>query len=189
MASIRKRTWKSKDGTPQTAWITDYFDQNGKRHIKTFATQRAARDWSTTVLHEVQQGTHTAASASITVGDLGKLWLEHCEAEGLERSTVRQRRQHLDLHITPFLGRAKLSDLTMPRIYKFDGELRKGGRSSAMRTKVITNVKVMLTLPSRKASSPRTLRAAFASRTRSGTPQPGLCAREWTSRPRPSSRR
>jgi hypothetical protein len=35
MAKVRKRTWTRKAG-PQTAWIADYFDQAGKRHIKTF---------------------------------------------------------------------------------------------------------------------------------------------------------
>ena len=42
MATVRKRTWKS-GGETKTAWIADYFDQNGKRHIKTFDTKIAAR--------------------------------------------------------------------------------------------------------------------------------------------------
>jgi integrase len=39
MASIRKRTWKSS-GETKTAWIADYSDQAGKRHIKTFGTKK-----------------------------------------------------------------------------------------------------------------------------------------------------
>ena len=35
MAKVRKRTWRNSKGE-QTAWIADYFDQAGKRHIKTF---------------------------------------------------------------------------------------------------------------------------------------------------------
>ena len=34
--SVRKRTWKNAKGEPQTAWVVDYVDQKGKRHIKTF---------------------------------------------------------------------------------------------------------------------------------------------------------
>src|SRR5438874_1142426 len=98
MASIRKRAWKSK-GAEHTAWVVDYFDQTGKRRLKTFATKGAAVEWSTTALNEVKLGVHTPASASITVAECGQRWLEQCEAEGLEFGTIRQRRQHLNLHI------------------------------------------------------------------------------------------
>jgi integrase len=39
MAKVRKRTWTNKAGT-QTAWIADYCDAQGKRHIKTFDKKR-----------------------------------------------------------------------------------------------------------------------------------------------------
>jgi integrase len=143
MASIRKRTWKSK-GVEQTAWVVDYFDQAGARHLKTFKTKGAATDWMTTALHEVKQGTHTAASASIAVAECWRRWIDQCDADGLEFGTIRQRRQHLNLHVEPFIGREKLSDLTVPRIHQFDAALRKAGRSLAMRRKVLTNVKTML---------------------------------------------
>lgn len=144
MASTRKRAWTSR-GVERTAWVVDYFDQAGKRRLKTFKTKKEADAWSVTALHEVKQGVHTPASASITVAQCGARWLEHCAAEGLERGTIRQRQQHLNLHIYPFLGQMKLADLTLPRVSQFDIELRTGGRSTAMRQKVMTNLKTMLT--------------------------------------------
>jgi integrase len=144
MASIRKRTWTSK-GRERTAWVVDYFDQAGKRRLKTFATKKAAEDWSITARHEVRSGTHSPASTSITVADCGALWLAHCDAEGLEISTIRQRKQHLNLHIGPVLGRAKLSALTTPGIHQFDVELREVGKSLAMRRKILTSLKTMVT--------------------------------------------
>lgn len=39
MASILKRTWQSK-GEIKAAWVADYFDQMGKRHLKTFTQRR-----------------------------------------------------------------------------------------------------------------------------------------------------
>jgi integrase len=71
-------------------------------------------------------------------------WIEHSEAEGLEFGTIRQRRQHLRLHVGPFIGREKLSDLTVPRIHQFDAQLRAAGRSLPMRRKVLTNLKTAL---------------------------------------------
>src|SRR6516164_10696113 len=44
MAKVRKRTWIS-GGKEKTRWVADYFDQDGKRHIKTFELKRDADDW------------------------------------------------------------------------------------------------------------------------------------------------
>jgi integrase len=35
MASVRKRTWTT-GGKVKTAWVVDYFDQHGRRRLKTF---------------------------------------------------------------------------------------------------------------------------------------------------------
>ena len=43
------------------------------------------------------------------------------------------------------MAREKLSTLTTPRVHHFDAELRTAGRSSAMRRKVLTNLKTALT--------------------------------------------
>jgi integrase len=81
----------------------------------------------------------------VTVSEATERWIAHCEAEGLEFSTIKQRRQHQNLHISPFIGREKLASLTTPRIYQFDADLRKAGRSVAMRRAVLTNLKTILT--------------------------------------------
>jgi hypothetical protein len=80
MASIRKR----KFGTDKEAWIVDYRDQHGKRHLKTFPTKKVAEAWKVNALHEVQQGIHTAASVSKTVEEAWRLWSADCEANNLE---------------------------------------------------------------------------------------------------------
>jgi integrase len=149
MASIRKRTWASK-GVTQSAWVVDYFDQTKVKRRRTFATKKQAVDFATTTLHEIKQGIHTPASTSVTVERAGELWIDECEADGLERSTVLQRRQHLKIHINPHMGTVRLSDLTTPLIYAFDGQLRAGGRSLAMRRKIITTVKTLLTFAQKR---------------------------------------
>jgi integrase len=146
MASIRKRKW----GNGLEAWIVDYKDQGGKRAIKTFATKKEAESWSRVALHEVQLGTHTRASASKTIAETWGLWLEQCEADKIEFSTIRQRRQHLKVHVEPHIGNVRLSELTTPLIYDFDGKLRQSGRSVAMRRHVIKSMKTMLTFAQRR---------------------------------------
>ena len=143
MASIRKRSWTSR-GVKKERWVADYVDQTGARRLRTFPSKKAADAWLITARHEIRTGTHTAASASDTVTTCFERWIEHSEAEGLEFGTVRQRRQHLRLHVAPLVGREKLSELTAPRIHEFLDQLRDAGRSVAMRRKVLTNLKTAI---------------------------------------------
>jgi integrase len=142
MSTITKRVWKV-GGIERSAWIVRYTDQSGKRHIKTFETKGAAQAWAVTALHEIKIGVHSPESTSLTVTAAWELWLRHCEAN-LERGTVKQREEHLRLHVAPFVGGEKLARLTTPRIYSLDDQLREAGRSLSMRRKVLTNVGVML---------------------------------------------
>ncbi len=142
--AIRKRTWQTTKGEEKSAWIVDYADQNGVRRQKTFARKKDAAAWAVTAGHEVKQGIHTAASASITVAEAGRLWIADGKAEGLEKGTIVQRQQHINLHINPYLGSIRLSDLQAPRVQAFVDTLRDEGRSLAMRRKVLTSLKTML---------------------------------------------
>jgi integrase len=130
--SVRRRTWKSPDGENREAWIVDYVDQAGDRHIKTFAKKRNADAHHAVVGVAVRTGTHTADSKSVTVAKAAELWLESCEAAGLERTSMVAYRQRADLHITPILGALKLSQLTVPLVRGFEDRLRRDGRSPAM---------------------------------------------------------
>jgi integrase len=142
MASIRKRTWKSGEET-KTAWIADYFDQDGKRHIKTHPTKKAAAAWLVTAQGEVARGVHTPENTSITVAEAAKLWIEKGELETLERSTLRQYGNHVKLHINPLVGNVKLARLSTPTIEAFRDELLKKG-SRAMARKVLASLKSIL---------------------------------------------
>ncbi len=142
MASIRKRTWKS-GGDTKTAWIADYFDQAGKRHIKTCKTKKEADAWLVNARGELQRGVHTPENSSITVAEAAELWIGKGELENLERSTLRQYRNHADMHIKPLIGAEKLARLSTPAIEAFrDALLKKGSR--AMARKVVASLKSIL---------------------------------------------
>jgi integrase len=130
-------------------WLVDYVDQSGTRRFKSFDTKGAAVDWSVTALHEVKQGIHTSLSTSKTVVEAWELWIADCEGGGrdepLEFGTIEQRKQHLRLHVAPFISRVKLAELTAPGVNDFLRELNNAGRSFAMRRKILTNLKTMLT--------------------------------------------
>jgi integrase len=141
--SIRKRTWKNARGEMQEAWIVDYVDQHGKRHIKTFGRKKDADAYHATVAVEVRQGIHTPASSSITVATAAEDWITYVELEGRERATVAQYRAHARHHIIPRIGAEKLATLTTPRINAFrDHLLRDLSRSLAR--KVLKSLKSIL---------------------------------------------
>jgi integrase len=143
--AVRKRHWTTDNGEGREAWIVDYVDQAGDRHIKTFARKRDADAYHAKAHIEVGSGTHTADAKSITVAEAAELWLQSCLANGLERTTVDTYRQHVRLHIQPWLGAVRLSQLTAPTVRNFVDRLRCAGRSSAMTKKVLVRLSSILT--------------------------------------------
>ena len=109
--SVRRRTWRTRKGEQKESWIVDYADQNGERHIQTFQTKGAADDYAAKTRINVKQGMHIAPSKSITVAEGCDRWIKRAVADGRERSTVDQYRQHAELHIKPRIGKIKLANL------------------------------------------------------------------------------
>jgi integrase len=151
--SVRKRAWKTSKGETKEAWVVDYVDQGGTRRLKTFAKKKVADNFEATANVEIRAGIHTADSASITIAEAGKLWLETGEQAGLERTTLDAYRQHLRLHIEPYLGNLKLSQLSAPMVREFMDRLARGDmpegaapepRSPAMVRKVRVSLSSLL---------------------------------------------
>jgi integrase len=151
--SVRKRAWTTAKGVEKEAWVVDYVDQTGKRRLKTFAKKKAADNFAATANVEIRAGIRTADSASKTIAEAGKLWIETAERTGLERATLAQYRQHLKLHIEPYLGNAKLSQLSAPMVREFEDKLARGDmpegaapqpRSRAMIRKVRVSLSSLL---------------------------------------------
>ncbi|MCA1403722.1 site-specific integrase [Ensifer sp. IC3342] len=130
--SVRKRTWTTPKGVEQSAWVVDYVDTKGKRRLKTFAKKKDADAFAATATVEVREGVHVADSDTVTIEEAGKFWLKSGDAAGLERTTMDQRRQHLNLHIVPLAGAVKLTKVTAPWVRSFQDDLREKGRSAAM---------------------------------------------------------
>ncbi len=142
--SIRKRKWRTAKGEEREAWVVDYVDHKGERTLKTFDRKRNAEDFRDRTGVEVKEGTHVRNSESITVAEAGRLWLTTAEAAGLEPTTIEQYRQHLRLHIDPFIGRIRLSRITVPVVRQFEDELRAAGRSATLVRYVVRSLGALL---------------------------------------------
>jgi integrase len=135
--SIRKRSWKTDRGETRQAWVVDYSDQLGHRHLKTFTRKRDADAYHAQVTVDVGAGIHTADSRSITVAEAGALWLKSKEAHNIEPVSLNNCRGHLEHHIEPLIGATKLAALTVSFVRAFEDRLRQD-RSPILVTKVLT---------------------------------------------------
>ena len=147
--AVRKRAWTTKDGETKSAFLVDYYDRDGDRHFETKATMKEAKDRMAEIRLAMGKGTHTAARKSQTVAQACERWLKKVEADGmrnrgaLEKSTTRQYKQHINLHIVPRIGETKLADLNPKVAEDFQQSLLKG-LSRPLAKKVFTSFKSAL---------------------------------------------
>ncbi len=147
--AVRKRKWSTRKGEIKEAWIVQYLDADGIDRIRTFDRKKDADAYQDTVRTDVRKGLHTPPSKSVTVAEAAEAWFDHVKANGMngrgpaERATLRQYRQHIDLHIAPRIGRDRLASLTSKSVERFQKELL-ADMSRALAKKVFTSFKSLL---------------------------------------------
>lgn len=115
MASITKKMLA--DG--ETRWQVRYRDAGGKQRARQFRTKKEAEAFETRTRGELATGVHTPDAASVTLAEAADLWLETCDGESLQASTLKGYREYVNLHIKPALGSIKLARLTRPHVAEF----------------------------------------------------------------------
>lgn len=146
MATIRKRTLPSG----KTVWLASYNDGGGARRFRQFPTKKEADAFLVQARNQVAQGVHTPDSVSPTVAQAAEMWLQRCERDKLEATTLRQYRAHVRLHIVPFIGATKLSKITAPGVNAFTDQLLKDGRSPEMCRRVLVSLSAIVTEAQRR---------------------------------------
>jgi integrase len=147
--SVRKRRWVTSKGEVREAWIVDYVDRQGDQHIKHFDRKKDADEYHASVKVDIRKGLHISPSRSPTVEEAAENWITRVESNGMngdgpaERSTLRQYRQHISLHIAPRIGSIKLGELTVKSIEAFRDDLLKD-LSRPLARKVFTSFKSIL---------------------------------------------
>jgi integrase len=140
--AVRKRRWRTRNGDVKEAWVVDYTDQDGDRHIETFKRKKDADARAQQIGVDVRAGIHTAAAKSVTVTEAAADWIRKVELDERERSTIAQYRQHAR-HITARIGNQKLAKLTKPRVEAFRDDLL-ASMSRALARKVLSSLKSLL---------------------------------------------
>jgi integrase len=139
--SVRKRIWgANKD---KEAWIVDYVDQLGERHLQTFEKKKDADAYHDTVRADVRRGVHVPPSKSPTVAEAADRWLAEVNGRGRERTTRKQYEEHIRLHIVPLIGHHRLASLTPDSVKVFRDRLL-AKLSRALARKVFSSFKSLL---------------------------------------------
>jgi integrase len=141
--AVRKRTWTTRKGEAREAWVVDYTDHAGQRRFETFERKGDADNRAATIKVDLGKGTHVVVDTKVTVADIAENWVRRLEAEGRERSTIAQYRQHLRLHILPRLGKIHVAKLTSKHLENYRDYLL-GNLSRVMARKVLVSLKSLL---------------------------------------------
>jgi integrase len=142
--AVRKREWTTRKGEHKEAWVADYVDGTGKRHIKTFELKKDADAFAAKTKVAVNAGVHV--NSETTIAKAADRWIERCRADGLERTTLRQYDQHVRVHIVPRIGGVKLKNFTRGHAEHFRTDLLTGDKklSPVMARKVWVSFKSIL---------------------------------------------
>jgi integrase len=149
--SVKQREWENKDGSVTKVWVVGYNDPNGKWRTKQFNKKKDADAYENSVKTDVRKGVHVADAEAITVEIACHIWLDKCETDGVETSTLRQYRGHCYNHIIPatlnggkvVLGRVLTTKLNRGVVAAFrDHLLKENSRVTAR--KVYTSFKSVL---------------------------------------------
>jgi integrase len=137
--AIRKRKWTTSAGEAREAWIVDYADAEGKRHIETFARKKEADARHDKVRTDKGAGVLVAPSKSVTVGEAAYQWLDGNKPK-IERATHVDYAGHVGRYIVPNLRHVKLPELSRAAVRGFEDKLRASGSSAwqATRAKRLT---------------------------------------------------
>jgi integrase len=148
MASIRKRTWRTKTGELRTGWLVDFVDAQGNRDRRQFEFKREADAFRIEIEGQIRAGTFRHEAGKITVKEVAERFLERCRGrmergERMTRSSFQSYEGHVNLHILHpdhGIGDFKLAQLTARQVGLFRDRLRDAGVSVPTTRKILTTL-------------------------------------------------
>lgn len=132
--------------------VIDFYDQHGKRRLKTLdegITKTEARRQLREIEREVDRGTYLPKSGIPAFGKVADDWLEY-KAANVRASTLQQYRGHVENHLSPFFGKAKINRINFTSIEEFSTDRRKEGITPATLKKLLVTLGQIMSYAVRK---------------------------------------
>lgn len=148
MASIRKRTWRTKAGEPRTAWLVDVLDRQGNRTAKQFTSLKEAKAYRSKIETEINRGVYRVEAGKMTVADAVDLWLKHCdkrEGVDLEPGTVADYKVKAGHLKQQTVARMKLADVTTGVVNDLFLDMLENGMPMPTAKRVVSTLSAVFT--------------------------------------------
>jgi integrase len=131
MACVKKRTNHGR-----VRWVADFYDQNGKRHMKFFDTRAEANAALDEIRVDVKEGHFIDPNTLPTFEVVARAWLETVRDRAPQ--SVQTWRSQIDLHLIPAFGEKRIDQITSQNVQTWkvgawnrDGKLDTGlGRTT-----------------------------------------------------------
>jgi integrase len=120
---IEEIVWENKDGTTTKRYVAKLGRGKGRQQ-KQFKLKKDAQTWYDATKAALGKGIKVRESKAPTVREAGERWIATCRSEGLEKVSVDDYQNNLDLHVYPFLGNMKVTDITVGVVKKWQTDLR-----------------------------------------------------------------
>jgi len=105
-------------------WVADYYDQGGKRHAPTFTTRREAQDHAAGIRRALREGTYRDPRTIPALEVVARDWL--AQKQDRKPATVAQWETHLERHVLPLIGRARIDRIDVAMVETLRNDLRRG---------------------------------------------------------------
>ncbi len=128
MSSVRRRTWKNKDGSKTTIWNVDYFDNTRQRVVKGgFKTKAEAERYLTAIRLELEKGSCKKQNKQLTFKDIANSFMENYAVSYCRKSTVSGYYGYLKNHILPYFQNYKAIEITANHIRAYIVQMQEKG--------------------------------------------------------------
>lgn len=132
MACVTKKRYRDKEtGRIRQALVIDFYDQHGKRRLKTLpegTTKNDARKILHETLKEVEHGTYLPEKKIPTFKEVADQWLAY-KKMNLREHTFESYVGHVENNLKPFFGDIKITRINYSAITKFTAHEDERGAS------------------------------------------------------------
>lgn len=125
--------------TKRGRMVIDFYDQNGHRRLKTLRkgiSKTEAKKILREIENQVEKGAFCSAYKMPQFSNVARSWLEY-KKPNLRESTYIQYQGHVDNHLNPFFGKAKISRIDFDSIEKYIFCSHKTGTNPATLNKTL----------------------------------------------------
>ncbi|SPD72615.1 Phage integrase family protein [uncultured Desulfobacterium sp.] len=129
MACVTEKKYRDKAGKERIRIVIDFYDQHGKRRIKTLpegTSKKDAKKELRKIEDQVARDTYLPKDRTPAFSEVASDWLEY-KKPNIRASTYQQYEGHVKNHLAPYFGNTPIPRINFDAIEKFISHCNKQG--------------------------------------------------------------